>query len=58
MAHKCGFTYRALEGSLQEAGFIYRAGLRRPKAFDLWMIAFKKGRGESELLEIAARFIP
>jgi SAM-dependent methyltransferase len=57
MAHKCGFTYRVLDQSFQEAGFHNRAGLRRPEVFDLWMVAFKSQLNEPDIRSIASRYI-
>lgn len=58
MAHKCGFTYKVLDQSFAQAGFLQRGGLRRPQAFDLWMVAFKKQRDEAQARNIVAQFIP
>lgn len=58
MAHKCGFTYRVLDGLFIGAGFGACAGIRRPETFDMWIVAFKTERPEAEVREIAGRFIP
>ena len=43
MAHRCGFTLRALIGLLNEMGFAHVAAMRRPSAYDLWTIAMVRG---------------
>lgn len=58
MAHKCGFTHKALDNLLQESGFISRAGLIRSTSFDIWILAYKKSTSEHELREVASRFFP
>jgi hypothetical protein len=58
MAHKCGFTYKVLDGVFNEAGFVRRAGLRRPQVFDLWIVAFKNPRDDLAIKETAFSFIP
>lgn len=39
MAHRTGFTLKVLADLLRECGFATVTGLRRPRAFDLWMLA-------------------
>jgi SAM-dependent methyltransferase len=58
MAHKCGFTYSALDSCFYEAGFIKTFGGARSAAFDLWMIAFKSDVTEEEATNQAAIFLP
>ena len=58
MAHKGGFTYSVLNGSLYEAGFKVRVGGRRPETWELWFVAFKQKKPEEELRKIATPFIP
>ena len=58
MAHRCGFTASALDSVFLEAGFVARALMRRPEAFDLWIVAFKKNLGENESRNIALKYIP
>ncbi len=54
MAHRCGFTQRVLQATLQAAGFASVATMRRPApAFDLWAIASKIERGEHEMRAMA-----
>jgi SAM-dependent methyltransferase len=58
MAHKCGFTFSVLNGAFREAGFLSGFGKRRPKLFDLWLVAFKEHVSEPEMRQIASRFLP
>jgi hypothetical protein len=58
MAHKCGFTYSTLSGSFFSCGFRKVYGGRRPQAFDLWIIACKRDKTESELRLLAADHLP
>jgi len=59
MAHKGGFTYPVLNGAFYEAGFKVRIGGRRPKDYELWLVAFKqKNKPDDELKKIALPFIP
>lgn len=58
MAHRTGFTYSVLDAAFRDAGFPARVGLRRPRAFDLWLLAFRDARPEAAMREVAARFIP
>jgi SAM-dependent methyltransferase len=39
MAHRCGFTLKVLLGVLQQSGFSKLLGRRRPRQFDLWVLA-------------------
>lgn len=60
MAHKCGFTYKTLCSSFEEAGFGSYVGGRRPEFFDLWLMAYKT---DTELtqefrLQQAALYLP
>jgi SAM-dependent methyltransferase len=43
MAHRCGFTLRALVGLLNEMGFVSVAGQRRRAYLDLWALAMVNG---------------
>ena len=58
MVHKGGFTYSTLDKAFHDAGFEVRVGGRRPEAFDLFLVAFKKDKSESEIKDIALKFIP
>ena len=58
MIHKGGFTYSTLDKAFYEAGFEVRVGGRRPEAYDLFLVAFKKDKSESEIKDIAMKFIP
>ena len=50
MSHKCGFTLKVLLGVLKHCGFGSVAGIERPKAFDLWVVA-KKNKQEQKSFE-------
>ena len=60
MAHRCGFTRRLLEGTLQSSGFRSVVTLARSFApfFDLWAVASKSERSEEHLLELAQLHFP
>ena len=58
MAHKCGFTYSALEGGFSQAGFASTIGGQRRQAFDLWLLAYKNEVAENLLKENAALYLP
>jgi SAM-dependent methyltransferase len=60
MAHRCGFTRRVLEGTLQSAGFKSVATLARGYGpfFDLWALASKSERSETEMREVAGLHFP
>ncbi|KIL97251.1 Methyltransferase type 11 [Paramagnetospirillum magnetotacticum MS-1] len=58
MAHKCGFTYSVLDQCLQGAGFANVIGGRRPKSFDLWMMAFKSETAGPKMQSLAPQFLP
>ncbi len=54
MAHRCGFTKRVLQGTLQAAGFKHVATMSRgAPAFDLWALASKSERSEDEMRTLA-----
>lgn len=58
MAHRCGFTRRVLEGTVRAAGFVQSCSLRRPQAFDLWLLATVEPWSEEALRAAARRLIP
>ena len=58
MAHKCGFTYSSLNSFFFNAGFKTRYGGRRPKNWDLFLVAFKQKKSEKEIYKIANPFFP
>jgi hypothetical protein len=58
MAHRCGFTRRALADTLAACGFPSVASVRRESAFDLWAVASKGVRSEAELRALAAAHFP
>lgn len=59
MAHRCGFTQKALIGTLQAAGFRGFAGARRPAPFlDLWVIATPEPSNDEALRQLASQHFP
>ena len=58
MAHKSGFTYTTLTKEFSDAGFRTLAGMRRPTAYDLWVVAFKDATTQSEALQISGSYLP
>ena len=58
MAHRCGFTQRVLQGTLQAAGFAMVATMARSQHFDLWAVASKAPRSEGEMRALAAAHFP
>jgi len=59
MAHRCGFTLRALTGSFLAAGFASVAGMRRGAPhYDLWVLATRTAREEALLRKLAAEHFP
>lgn len=56
MAHRCGFTQRALIGTLQTAGFPTVAAKRRGRPYyDLYAVASKKSMAETNMRALAAQ---
>ncbi|MFM8525412.1 MAG: class I SAM-dependent methyltransferase [Cyanobacteriota bacterium] len=58
MAHRCGFTRTVLTGTVRAAGFVQCASLRRPSAFDLWILATVETWSDERLREAAGRLLP
>ena len=58
MAHHCGFTLKVLIGTLKANGFRAVAGIRRPAAFDLWVVATKGAVSDAELRTLAGKVLP
>lgn len=58
MAHRCGFTEKVLRGTLQAGGFQSVVTMRRPGVFDLWAIATKSVRSDSDLRLLAVEHMP
>jgi len=56
MAHRCGFTRKVLQGTLQAAGFKTVATMARGRAlfFDLFALASKSARTEDDMRKLAA----
>ncbi|MEO0399718.1 MAG: methyltransferase domain-containing protein [Pseudomonadota bacterium] len=57
MAHKTGFTLKSLAAALGRAGFQSYVGLRRPRSFDLWMIATKAPHTETDMKRMLAEYV-
>lgn len=59
MAHRCGFTQKALIGTLQTAGFAAVATTRRIHPhYDLWALGVVAPMGEDELRHLATSHFP
>ncbi len=59
MAHKCGFTRKALIGSLKGAGFQVIASIvREPPSFEIWAVASKKARTEFDIISLSEIHFP
>ena len=58
MAHKCGFTFSVLCKLFLDSGFKSVYGGRRPQAFDLWVVASKLAKLESEMAAFARAYLP
>ena len=58
MAHHCGFTLTTLIQAVKAAGFPSYYGMRRIGGFDLWILASKTKRSETELAAMAGQFLP
>ena len=58
MAHRCGFTLQVLADTLQACGFPRTAGIARPEAFDLWVVASKAALSDVEIRALAVLHLP
>ncbi len=59
MAHRCGFTARVLNGTLQANGFATVISRRRPAPhFDLWALATLQSTPEDRLRVLAGAHFP
>lgn len=58
MAHRCGFTRKVLQATVQAAGFAQCCSLRRPRHFDLWLLATVEVWPEPELRAAVQRLFP
>jgi SAM-dependent methyltransferase len=58
MAHHTGFTLRSLVDAVRVAGFPSVAGLSRPTQFDLWLVATKSIKTETEMERLALTHLP
>jgi ubiquinone/menaquinone biosynthesis C-methylase UbiE len=56
MAHRTGFTGKTIMRYASDAGFAAIGARRRPKRFDLWMIATKQPRDRTEIDALLGRF--
>jgi predicted SAM-dependent methyltransferase len=60
MAHRCGFTQKLLVGTLRSSGFATVASLARGRSphFDLWALASKSTRSDTEMRAMARAHFP
>lgn len=58
MAHRCGFTCKVLQATVQAAGFAQCCSLRRPRHFDLWLLATVEVWPEPALRAAVQRLFP
>jgi len=59
MAHRCGFTQRALAGTIREAGFVGIGSIRRGKPFyDLFAVASKLDLSDAQIRDLARAHFP
>jgi SAM-dependent methyltransferase len=59
MAHRCGFTQRALTSTVKAFGFTHSASKKRGHPYyDLWIVASVKELGEERLRELANLHFP
>jgi len=59
MSHRCGFTQKVMTATLQAAGFVTVAVMRRGHPYyDLWALATKSAFDETELRALAVAHFP
>jgi hypothetical protein len=58
MAHRTGFTEKTLTATLQDAGFMTVATMKRPHCFDLWALGTKSAISEARIQELAKAHFP
>jgi len=58
MAHRTGFTEKTLSATLQDAGFMTVATMKRPHCFDLWALGTKSAVSEAQIQELAKVHFP
>lgn len=58
VAHRCGFTCKVLQATVQAAGFAQCCSLRRPRHFDLWLLATVEVWPEPALRAAVQRLFP
>ncbi len=56
MAHRCGFTFKVLTGSIISQGFKTIVGRRDQKNFALWVMAFKSENTEIDKDALALQY--
>lgn len=56
MAHRCGFTFKVLTGTVIAQGFKTIIGRRDPKNYALWVMAFKSENNEVDKDAIALQY--
>ena len=59
MSHRCGFTQKVMTATLQAAGFVTVAAMRRGHPYyDLWALATKSALDDTELRALAVAHFP
>ena len=60
MAHRCGFTQKVLQATLEHFGFPMVATICRgyQPYFDLWALASKSKRSEADMISLASEHFP
>ena len=58
MAHRTGFTKKTLTATLQGAGFMTVATMKRPHCFDLWALGSKSAVSEAQIQELVNMHFP
>lgn len=58
MAHHCGFTDKVLVDTLITARFASIACMRRRSYFELWALATKQARADSDMQQLASMHFP
>ena len=53
MEHKSGFTLSTLMAAVRQAGFGSFVGMRQPQRFELWLLASRSERPETEMRALA-----
>lgn len=58
MEHKSGYTLSSLQSLMNRAGYAINAGTRLRPRFELWLVASKSRRTESEMHQLVRAFFP